>query len=215
VRRHWYKPSFWFWWWTTRSRGAKAPVVIGAVALFGVGGYLAVDALPGKGWTSSRDVVTMTRIVRGEVVYRTVAGRIETLPARTTYVTVTRRSGVVTVTTRGEPVTTEITRTVTVNQRHLVTHLVVRRQTVTIQQTVTAGGRMVTSRSTVTQPVTQVFTTASTVAVTTVVPVTSTVSVTTTLPGSTVTRTVTVSTPGPTSTVVVLPTMTITLALGG
>jgi hypothetical protein len=209
---------------------AKAVTVIGAVALFGAGGYFAVDALPGTEGMSV-GVVTMTRIVRGKVVYRTIGGRVETLPARsnyatltqpsgivavaarTIYATVTQPSGIVAVAARGKPVTTEITRTVTVNQRQLVTHLVTHQQTVTVQQTVTAGGRMVTNESTVTQPVTQVST--STVAVTTIVPVATTVSVTTMLPASTVTRTVTATTPGPTMTVVVSPTMTLTVPLGG
>ena len=173
--------------------------------------HLAGGALPNSGLASGRDVVTTTRTI-GKVVYRAIAKRVETLPARTNYATVTQRSGVVTVAIRGKPVTTEITRTVTVNQRQLVTHLVTHQQTVTIQQTVTAGGRMVTNESTVTQPVTQVVLTSAS---TTTVPVTTTVSVTATLPASTVTRTVTVTTPGPTTTVLAFPTMTVTFPLGG
>jgi hypothetical protein len=216
VRRHWYKPGFWRWWWSTRSLDAKAPIVIAAVVLFGAGGYLAVAALPNTGSTSGREVVTMTRIVPGEVrivtirkvLYRTIAD----------YATVTQRSRVATVAVRGKPVTTEITRNatvvtppVTVNRRRLVTHVITHQQTVTVRQTVNAGGRTVTNESIVTQPVTQV----STTVFTSIVPVTTTVSVTTALPGSTVTRTVTVTTPGPTTTVVVFPSMTVTFPFGG
>src|SRR5262249_40392240 len=187
VRHHWYRPGFWRWWWSTQSMDAKALTVSCAVALFGAGGYFAVDALPNTGWTSGREVVTMTEIVRGKVVYRTIAGRVETLRSRTNYATVTQPSGIVTVAARGKPATTEsvtgaargkparteivtvaargkpatteivtvaargkpatteITRTVTVDQRQLVRHLVTHQQTVTVQQTVTAGGRMVTN----------------------------------------------------------------------
>ena len=194
MRHHWYKPSYWRWWWRTRSIDAKALILICAFVLFAVGGYLAVGALPNSGLASGSEVVTTTEIVRGKVrivtisrvvtangrtrtigkpVYRTIAGHVETLPARTALSTVTQRPGVVTVAVRGKPVTTEITRNstvvtpVTVSQRQLVTtqrivsHLVTQQQTVTTQQTLTAGGRTVTTESTVTQPVTQVSTTTS------------------------------------------------------
>jgi hypothetical protein len=243
VRHHWYKPSYWRWWWRNRSIDAKALILICAFAVLAGGGYLAVAALPDGGLASASEVLT-TEIVRGKVrivtisrvvtangrtrtigkpVYRTVAGQVETLPARTAYATVTQRSGVVTVSVRGKPVTTEITRNstvvtpVTVSQRQLVTtqkivaHLVTQQQTVTTQQTLTGGGRTVTTESTVTEPITRISTTTSTVVVTTTVPVTTTVSlattvpvtttvsVTTTLPGATITRTVTVATPGATT----------------
>src|SRR5690348_1408811 len=101
-------------------------MLIWAFGLLAGGGYVAVAALPNGGLASARGVVTTTEIVRGKVrvvtisrvvgkpVYRTVAGHVETLPARTAYATVTQPPGVVTVSVRGKPVTTEITRNSTV-----------------------------------------------------------------------------------------------------
>jgi hypothetical protein len=181
VRRHWYKPGFWRWWWmyeASDSARVGAPLVL-AVALI-AGGFAAAYVLSGRAATEelmTRTVVQKVRVVRVTTTRdggsRTAAGLVAnthrgTVAGSTVFRTITSPGGETTITVGGPVVTTEVTRD-SAAARHVLTvgRVVTDRRTVTREQTVTASGGAVRRATTVTQP--------TTVLVTTTVPRTTTV----------------------------------------
>ena len=225
--RHWYKPDFWRWWWTTGARQeTKAVLFTGGALALGIVGYVSATGMAGaETAVFTEQVVTVTRTtqVKGKPrVVREVITR--TLPAETQMRTIRQNGRTITVAVPGETITRTTTTTIAGPVRRSV---VTKNRTVTVPRdrmvrvtlpgvtqpgtTVEGPERVVTTPSetqtrTVTGPTRTV--TAPTQTVTNMQPVTGP---TTTVTGPTTTVTgPTTTVTGPTQTVTDTVTVTVT-----
>jgi hypothetical protein len=232
--RHWYKPDFWRWWWTTGARQeTKAVLFTGGALALGIVGYLSATGMSDNEqvvFTEQVVTVTRTTLVKGKprVVREVITTR---LPAETQMRTIRRNGRTITVAAPGETVTRTTTTTMAgpvrksvVTKNRMVTVPRDRLVRVTLpgatqpgttvegpEQVVTAPGE--TQTQTVTGPTRTVTAPAQTVTNTQTVtgPTTTVTGPTTTVTGPTTTVTgPTQTVTGPTQTVTQTVTVTVT-----
>jgi hypothetical protein len=153
IRKHWYKPRFWVWWWRNRaSDRLRLGLALGLCLAGGVAGYLAAGRLAPARASTVTSVATRTVqvTVNGAAVARTVTVRapgpvtrktvrvVKTVdgPARTSYLTqtvVVPRAVTVPV-TRQVPTTVTVTETRTVPTVETTTAVVTQQVTQTVVQ---------------------------------------------------------------------------------
>jgi hypothetical protein len=160
VRKHWYKPRFWAWWWQTRApEGVRVGFVLSACVLGGGAGYLVAGRLSAAraATITTLHLQTVRVTVRGVTVERTLTvrekGRLirTTVPVVHSIVTPGKTDYVTTTSTiyLTRNVTVPVTTTVTVSGR---SQTVVQTQLV---PTVVTHTNVVTRTNVITHQVTQ------------------------------------------------------------
>ncbi len=113
--RHWYKPSFWRWWWATGARHETKAVMFTVAALtVGIVGYVSATGMTDDekaAFTEQVVTVTRTTLVKGKprLVREVIT---TTLPTETQMRTIRRNGRTITMAAPGETITRTTTTTI-------------------------------------------------------------------------------------------------------
>ena len=211
IREHWYKPSFWRWWWQNRvPAGTKVSLVLVAIFALGIAGYLSAGRLTESEqvvFTERVTTVTRTVLVKGKPKVITEV-RTTRVPVKGETITVQRNGKTVVLTQPGETITRTTTVKGPVRNRVLVKNKTItktvprdRFRTITLPGVTLPGSTVTGPERVVTLPERVVTAPSETVV--------HTQTQTVTTPAQTVTDTQTVT--GPTQTVTDTVTNTVTV----